>query len=145
PTEIAFNLAQPTVIALLASAGYGVAATLGRAVARRRSTGVIGGLAGALLLIGIGNLEAISQVIRAFPNRYVPTFVGLTWTASRVIPFTIDEFPFFTGLYADLHAHVVSLPITVLVIALCLSIAREPRTMVLAVSESSSSGAARLG
>src|SRR3712207_6950561 len=30
PSEIAFNLAQPTAIALLASAGYSVAAALGR-------------------------------------------------------------------------------------------------------------------
>src|SRR5690606_25033793 len=30
PSEIGFNLAQPTVIALLASAGFSVAATLGR-------------------------------------------------------------------------------------------------------------------
>jgi YYY domain-containing protein len=144
PTEIAFNLAQPTMIALLASAGFGVAATLGRGLTRKRSAGIVGGLAGALLLVGIGNLEAISQVVRVFPDRYVPTFVGLTWQASRVIPFAIDEFPYFTGLYADLHAHVVALPLTVLVIGLCLAIAREPRMTVLAVSDTPASGAARV-
>jgi YYY domain-containing protein len=143
PTEIAFNFAQPTMMALLASAGYGVAATLARGVARRRSTGIVGGLAGAVLLVGIGNLEAISQVIRTFPERYVPTFVGLTWQASRVIPFAIDEFPYFTGLYADLHAHVVALPLTVLVIGLCLAIAREPRVLTVVVSDSPSRGLAR--
>lgn len=144
PTEIAFNLAQPTMMALLASAGFGVAAALARGMARRRSTGIVGGLAGALLLVGVGNLETISQVVRAFPDRYVPTFVGLTWQASRVIPFTIDEFPYFTGLYADLHAHVVALPITVLATGLCLAIAREPRGLLVAVSDAPSRGTARL-
>ncbi|MEA2515162.1 MAG: hypothetical protein QOJ59_4651 [Thermomicrobiales bacterium] len=143
PTEIAFNLAQPTMIALLASAGFGVASTLGRGVARGRTTGIAGGLTGALLLVGIGNLEAITRVARAFPERLVPSF-ELTWGASRVIPFTINEFPYFTGLYADLHAHVVALPITVLVVGLCLAIAREPRSVVLALSESSLRRPARL-
>lgn len=39
------------------------------------------------------------------------------WNPSRVIPGEpITEFPFFTFLYADLHAHMIALPITVLII-----------------------------
>lgn len=144
PTEIAFNLAQPTMIALLASTGYGVAASLSRGISSRRSLTIAGGLAGALLLVGIGNLEAISQVIRAYPERYLPSFFGLTWQASRVIPFTINEFPYFTGLYADLHAHVVALPITVLVIGLCLAIARDTKSVALALSKCRSQTPARV-
>ncbi|MGB8644523.1 MAG: DUF2298 domain-containing protein [Anaerolineae bacterium] len=34
------------------------------------------------------------------------------WTATRVIPDTINEFPFFTFLYADLHAHLMVLAFT---------------------------------
>ena len=37
------------------------------------------------------------------------------WNATRVIPDTINEFPFFTFLYADLHAHLMSLPFTLVV------------------------------
>ena len=40
------------------------------------------------------------------------------WNPSRAIPTTagnpITEFPFFTFLYADLHAHLIALPVTVL-------------------------------
>jgi YYY domain-containing protein len=49
------------------------------------------------------------------------------WKASRAIatPSTdvepITEFPFFTFLYADLHAHMMALPLTVLALALALS------------------------
>jgi YYY domain-containing protein len=129
---------------LLASAGFGVASTLSRGLARRRSTGVVGGLAGALLLVGIGNLEAFVQVVHAFPDRLTPTFVGLTWQASRVMPYTIDEFPFFTGLYADLHAHVVALPITVLAIGLCLSLAQDSRAFAVALSDAASPLRARI-
>ena len=34
------------------------------------------------------------------------------WTSTRVIPDTINEFPFFTFLYADLHAHLMGLAYT---------------------------------
>ena len=45
------------------------------------------------------------------------------WIPSRAIPGEpITEFPFFTFLYADLHAHMIALPITVLAIAWALSI-----------------------
>ncbi len=49
------------------------------------------------------------------------------WNASRAIPVPADEvqpiteFPFFTFLYADLHAHMMALPLTVLALALALS------------------------
>lgn len=45
------------------------------------------------------------------------------WNPSRVIPGTvITEFPWFTFLYADPHAHMIALPITVLVLAWALSV-----------------------
>lgn len=37
------------------------------------------------------------------------------WNATRAIPDTINEFPFFTFIYADLHAHLISLPFTLVV------------------------------
>jgi YYY domain-containing protein len=45
------------------------------------------------------------------------------WNASRVIPDTINEFPFFTFTYADLHAHMIALPITLLALASVVSLA----------------------
>jgi uncharacterized membrane protein len=49
------------------------------------------------------------------------------WNASRVINFDpgepgpISEFPFFTFLYADLHAHMIALPLTLLALGLILA------------------------
>ena len=40
------------------------------------------------------------------------------WTATRVIPNTINEFPFFTFLYGDLHAHLIAIPYTLLALGL---------------------------
>ncbi len=45
------------------------------------------------------------------------------WIPSRAIPFgEITEFPFFTFLYADLHAHLIALPVTGLAFLWALSI-----------------------
>ncbi|MEW5718302.1 MAG: DUF2298 domain-containing protein, partial [Chloroflexota bacterium] len=50
------------------------------------------------------------------------------WNASRIITTgnAINEFPFFTFLYADLHAHLMALAFTLTVIGFCVSfVARE--------------------
>jgi YYY domain-containing protein len=52
------------------------------------------------------------------------------WNASRVIPHPptepgpINEFPLFTFLVADLHAHLMALPFTLLVLAFAISLVR---------------------
>ncbi len=68
-----------------------------------------------------GFLEALSgsQLPYALADWY--------WFPSRAIPAPgdvepITEFPFFTFLYADLHAHLIALPLTVLVLAWALSV-----------------------
>ena len=127
PAEIGFNLAQPTVMALLASGVFSLGATLGRSVARRGAA--VAGLGSVLLTVLAGNLTSAHQlVVRALagePQR-LGSFLDWTWDGSRAVENAITEFPFFTGLYADLHAHVVALPITVLGIALAFALAMEP-------------------
>src|SRR6201999_4369824 len=53
------------------------------------------------------------------------------WNPTRVITSNsvppITEFPWFTFLYADLHAHMMALPFTVLAIGLALAFLRAPK------------------
>ncbi|HSJ86754.1 MAG TPA: DUF2298 domain-containing protein, partial [Anaerolineales bacterium] len=55
------------------------------------------------------------------------------WNSTRVIPAAqgeagpINELPFFTFLFGDLHAHMMALPITLLVLALAISVIRGRR------------------
>lgn len=73
----------------------------------------------------IGSAEVL------FGGRALP--VGLDewyWNASRAIPAgpyesVITEFPFFTFLYADLHAHLIAMPLTCLSLAVALALVKE--------------------
>ncbi len=49
------------------------------------------------------------------------------WNASRVMANgEINEFPFFTFLYADLHAHLIALPLTLLALAMSVGLVVRP-------------------
>ncbi len=69
-------------------------------------------LGGALVALG-GNLVPFYQMISANCSG-----VEDWWLASRIIPGTITEFPFFSLLVGDLHAHYIMLPIFILYIML---------------------------
>ncbi len=146
PTEIAFNLAQPTVIALLAAAAFSVAATLGRDLTRRFEIGrwgpVVAGVLGVFLVSVAGNPRGF---LNALDRPFVAGSWAYVWDPSRAIDGNniINEFPYFTALYADLHAHVVALPLTVLIIALCYAVASSSRELSLSFARGENASRAR--
>jgi YYY domain-containing protein len=135
PTEIAFNLAQPTIIAFLASGVCGVVMALGRAMTRRTSLVAGAGLVGVLLVNVSGNLVVAARALAGLSEATPPLsdFNYWFWGPTRIVQFTINEFPWFTATYADLHAHVVAFSLTVLLIGLAFSLLQSPRVMVLAL------------
>jgi len=122
PPSVAYNLIVPTLFALMLSAVFAL-------VVRIRGSWQWG-VVGALLVGVVGNLaavfpanwarglapvfDALNAGLAGFGERLGDWFVGPT----RVIPSTINEFPYFSFLFADLHPHTIALPITVLMIAL---------------------------
>jgi YYY domain-containing protein len=67
---------------------------------------------GGLIAVALGNARL------DFPNDW------WFWNASRAIPDTINEFPFFTFTYADLHAHMIALPLTLVALGSAVALAR---------------------
>lgn len=71
---------------------------------------------------------ALKGLGRVLDGESLPYSLGdWYWIPSRAIPAPnevepITEFPFFTFLYADLHAHMMALPITVLALAWVVSV-----------------------
>jgi YYY domain-containing protein len=122
--DAGYLLGWGLLFALTASAVYTFAGTLwaaARAVLPRPPRGgpVLAGVLAVLLVVVLGNLAGVRTWLRADnpPHDY-------QWfDPSRVIPNTINEFPSFSFLLGDLHAHVLALPFTVLALAFALQVA----------------------
>lgn len=126
--ELAANVAVPAFAALAAVAAFTLAGNLVAVSLGHRRAGtsaIAAGLFAALLVVGAGNLGAVDQWLshldKVLGGHAVPAFDW--WAPSRIVPGTaITEFPFFSYLFADLHAHVLAIPfaITTAVVALAL-------------------------
>jgi YYY domain-containing protein len=141
--SVAFNLAVPLLFALTVVNAFSV----GYNLTRRR----LAGLLAAVFVALIGNLDGLVQLAEglgeagglAFESR-IPGVEGLVklvpglarvllrqawlsrfdyWRSSRVIPATINEFPYWSFLFADLHPHMIGIPVTIFLLALALNIA----------------------
>jgi YYY domain-containing protein len=112
-----YNLAVALTLALTATAVFTVGATLWAAA--RGAPGAIGaGLAAVGIVVVAGNLDGARQLIA--DGGPLATY---DWFApSRVIEDTITEFPWFSFLLGDLHAHLLALPFTLLAIAFVLQV-----------------------
>ncbi|HVS11728.1 MAG TPA: DUF2298 domain-containing protein, partial [Planctomycetota bacterium] len=163
---VAYNLIVPTFFALTAAGASSGASALVSALGPKLPAGadlrrrLLWGTAGALLVVGVGNLTEPALVVRGLRQLggaqhgvEVPARQAITqavagaselrrpevgwplpndwwfWNASRAIPHpeteppAITEFPFFTFLFADLHAHMMAMPVTLLVLALAIHLA----------------------
>jgi YYY domain-containing protein len=141
--EVAFNLAVPSLFALTVANAF----SLGYNLTRRR----LAGLLSVLLVALVGNLDGLVQMVEVlgeagglgFQSR-IPGVEGLVraaagglrlplggarlpafdyWRSSRVIPQTINEFPYWSYLFADLHPHMIGIPVTIFLLALALNLA----------------------
>jgi YYY domain-containing protein len=117
-----YNLALALLAALSATAVFTFAGTLWAAarprVAGARAGPVAVGITAAVLCVVLGNLAGVREWIDAAdpPGDYA------WFEPSRVIPGTINEFPWFSFLLGDLHAHVLALPFTLVALAFALQV-----------------------
>ena len=120
---VGYNLVLGMIAGLSLSIAFGISHYLARA--KEGVAGMIGGLVGALTTVLAGNSHAIWYLIS---HRSLEGY----WyaDATRFIHNTIHEFPGYSMVVADLHGHVLGLPIVLLFI-LILLIWLENRNIVL--------------
>ncbi len=138
----AFNVGIALIFALAAVAVFGAAANtaaarLGPGTLLRRAAPA--GIASVLLVLVFGNLNGAqvwwqdaraaalsSPTLHGNPwawwlhRELWPTYEW--WPPSRVIPNTINEFPAFSFVLADLHAHILALPFCALAVGIALNV-----------------------
>jgi YYY domain-containing protein len=110
--------------------------------------GLIAGLLAVLIVVFAGNLAGFEQLVHMLGSHggsdfqsplpvvgeLVRAASGLGevvdgvklppynyWDPTRAIPDTINEFPYFSFIFADLHPHMIGLPFTVLLLSLALT------------------------
>ncbi len=145
---IAFNLAVPMFFALAVVGAFTIVYNLAEAtrmgqpkpLGRRGPPTMVAGIIGAAFVMVIGNLDGALQVIQGIVRVWLlnmPFGSFDFWRSTRMMPpdppgHEITEFPFFTFLFGDLHAHLMAIPFTMLVLGLALAVvlgAREAREM----------------
>ncbi len=146
---IAFNLAVPMVGTFTATAAFSLVLNLvglhQQRLARLANETyhkiswrkpVVAGLFGTLMLAGIGNLDSIAQIFQGqksvvdfaqklnlYPGEPVQQVKFFDyWRSSRVVPYTINEFPIFDSIYADFHANIIALSFTLVILGIALNL-----------------------
>ncbi|MBN1552819.1 hypothetical protein JW979_15200 [bacterium] len=128
PTEYTYNLGIAFLFAMTLLAAFGVT----YALTRKLSYGFLGGLFVAF----IGNLDAFFQFadkVLFGAEKFYPFNWFNWWMSSRVIvregvDVTINEFPFWSYILGDLHAHVNVVPFSILAMAVMLELFRSAST-----------------
>lgn len=115
-SAVGYNLAIATLAGLLLSSAYTAVALL----VRRPWAAVAG--AGALVLLS--NLEVLRLLFEGSKKSF-----DLFWASSRLYTEpAITEYPLWALLFADLHAHVIALPLALTALALMLRFLTAERT-----------------
>jgi len=114
PPEVGFNISLAYIAALSFSTLYGFLKEL-------MDSGKFAG-AGTIIMLFSGNLYAVKEFFENLAGGKTPGFL-FYWNATRVIDDatygkTINEFPYFSFIHADLHAHVFAIPLKLLTLAL---------------------------
>ena len=148
PPRFAYNLALAGFYAALVTAAFELAAAIGvdRGVPRRIAGGFAAffvGVASNLVTAGRFALLALPEALERTAATYVAARTDYTvgtilagaesfsyWSASRVIPGTINEFPLFAWLNGDLHAHMMGTPTLLLAAAVGYAYYRTPASAV---------------
>jgi YYY domain-containing protein len=140
--QVAYNLAVPALFALTVGGAFTIVYALAEATRRAMvgarsqtaSTGsrrgpVLAGLGAAFLVAVAGNIDGLVQLVQEGERmlRGIPAAGFDYWRSSRLMApgspgNEITEFPFFTFLFADLHAHLIAIPLTLLAVGLAASV-----------------------
>lgn len=147
-TAVSFNLSLALIFALAAAGAFSIVYNLVKMCHKGLKTAIVFGIVAAGFLLVLGNLEGALEIGYAHgmgsegfwswvginglqtpyhSGHWYPSQFWWWWHASRVISpvvgiDTITEFPFFSFLLGDLHAHLLALPFALMSLAVTLNL-----------------------
>jgi len=152
PSAVTFNLSVALVYGLASIGAFGVAYNLVKLSRGGNRAAIGFGLVAAGFLLILGNLEGVLEMLHSHgvgsegfwswigiegmtapyhSEHWYPTDFWWWWRATRMtqvivgdafLDYTIAEFPIFTFILGDLHAHLMSLPFVLLCVGVCLNV-----------------------
>ena len=106
PSNFTFNLALASTLAIVATSSFSLIFTL----TKKYWAGIL-----AFLFVAIvGNLHTLTILSKGISAYWYPD-------ASRLVPYIINEFPVYTFVVSDLHAHLLDMPFVILASSLIFS------------------------
>ncbi|MDD5474738.1 MAG: DUF2298 domain-containing protein, partial [Candidatus Methanoperedens sp.] len=121
-SSIAFNLTTASFFALSFTTALGIGYNLTEKIKY--------GIITAFFVTIAGNLVGFFQLMDILFRKddVINNVLSFNyWTGSRVIPDTINEFPFFSFLHGDVHAHMISIAFQLLIILLLLDVIKSTK------------------
>lgn len=118
PTRIIYNLALPLIFALT---GINIFSIITNFTKPKKHVYFLAFATITLVLLG-SNLDTVLRLGKVIN----------WWNPSRIIPNTITEFPYFSLILGDVHAHVLALVFGSLFLGICLAYFKKPTISILA-------------
>ena len=123
--SVVYNLAIASAFSAAIVAVFAAASSLWTVLSQRSGEAIAAGLSAIALILIAGNLHPALQLISLAQHSVGSTSIGVLaapsvvlsgklardfdfWAPTRVIPNTVNEFPWFTFLYGDLHPHLMN-------------------------------------
>ncbi len=124
--EVGYNLAVATFFSMAVQSAFGIGYNLSGRKLQGLLTAVLtcfmGFISGFLQLLAYVTGMSILNY-KPFNGRFTDWLLSFDFSsATRIIPHTINFYPFFTFLQGDMHAHFMSIPFQLAFIGICLSI-----------------------
>jgi uncharacterized membrane protein len=125
PSGVTYNLMLATILGLALTAAFSISATLIKNLNLKldKRVAYAAGIISAILLVFAGNFHTPIYVLKQGSQKYwypdATRFIGYNPETEDK---TIHEFPIYSFVVSDLHAHLINLPFVLLFIALLLRI-----------------------
>lgn len=131
PSQITYNLMMATLAGLVFTSAFSLVSELLKDVIENKRTHVLGGILAGLLLVFGGNLHTPFYVLKEGAAKYwypdATRFIGYNPETNDK---TIHEFPNYSFVVSDLHAHVINLPFVLLFLMTLYSLVSDSRQKV---------------